>query len=165
MYFRRKQSRGRIYLQIVESHRSGDQARQRVVAALGRLDELEASGQLDRVRASSSRRWCSTLPEPAMPILSRCGASARRTAVAGDRLPQRDHCIGAWSRPSLLIGTCGVSQRAASADSWRLGSGGRSLAEDYRIIGSDALELHPLYRAMAWLGVQFGNMTDTCSGT
>jgi len=29
MYFRRKQSQGRIYLQIVESHRTGDQVRQR----------------------------------------------------------------------------------------------------------------------------------------
>ena len=46
MYFRRKQSQGRIYLQIVESHRSGDQVRQRVIATLGRLDELEATGQL-----------------------------------------------------------------------------------------------------------------------
>jgi len=45
MYFRRKQSQGRIYLQIVESHRTGDQVRQRVIATLGRLDELEASGQ------------------------------------------------------------------------------------------------------------------------
>ena len=41
MYFRRKQSQGRIYLQIVESHRTGDQVRQRVIATLGRLDELE----------------------------------------------------------------------------------------------------------------------------
>ena len=48
MYFRRKQSQGRIYLQIVERHRSGDQVRQRVIATLGRLDELEAGGQLDR---------------------------------------------------------------------------------------------------------------------
>jgi hypothetical protein len=29
MYFRRKQSQGRVYLQIVESQRSGDQVRQR----------------------------------------------------------------------------------------------------------------------------------------
>lgn len=50
MYLRRKQSQGRIYLQIVESQRSGDQPRQRVIATLGRLDELEASGQLDRDR-------------------------------------------------------------------------------------------------------------------
>jgi hypothetical protein len=34
-------SQGRIYLQIVESQRSGDAVRQRVIATLGRLDELE----------------------------------------------------------------------------------------------------------------------------
>src|SRR4029077_9564352 len=55
MYFRRKQSQGRIYLQIVESHRSGEQVRQRVIATLGRLDELEASGQLDRLLRSGAR--------------------------------------------------------------------------------------------------------------
>jgi hypothetical protein len=55
MYFRRKQSQGRIYLQIVESHRTGDQVRQRVIATLGRLDELETSGQLDRLLRSGAR--------------------------------------------------------------------------------------------------------------
>src|SRR6476620_9470976 len=55
MYFRRKQSQGRIYLQIVESHRTGDRVRQRVIATLGRLDELEASGQLDRLLRSGAR--------------------------------------------------------------------------------------------------------------
>ena len=44
MYFRRKQSQGRFYLQIVESHRTGGRVRQRVIATLGRLDELESSG-------------------------------------------------------------------------------------------------------------------------
>jgi hypothetical protein len=38
MYFRRKQSQGRFYLQIVESHRTGDQVRQRVIGT-----ELESS--------------------------------------------------------------------------------------------------------------------------
>jgi HEAT repeat protein len=55
MYFRRKQSQGRFYLQIVESHRTGDQVRQRVIATLGRLDVLEASGQLDRLLRSGAR--------------------------------------------------------------------------------------------------------------
>ena len=37
MYFRRKTSAGRAYLQIVESRREGDQVRQQVIATLGRL--------------------------------------------------------------------------------------------------------------------------------
>ena len=36
MYFRRKTSGGRAYLQIVESRREGDQVRQQVIATLGR---------------------------------------------------------------------------------------------------------------------------------
>ena len=44
MYFRRKTSAGRAYLQIVESRRDGDQVRQQVIATLGRFEELQASG-------------------------------------------------------------------------------------------------------------------------
>src|SRR6476469_7313067 len=55
MYFRRKTSSGRAYLQIVESRRDGDQVRQQVVATLGRFDELQASGQLERLLRSGAR--------------------------------------------------------------------------------------------------------------
>jgi hypothetical protein len=36
MYFRKKTSGGRAYLQIVESRRDGGQVRQQVIATLGR---------------------------------------------------------------------------------------------------------------------------------
>jgi len=49
MYFRRKTSAGRAYLQIVESRREGDQVRQQVIATLGRYEDLQASGQLERL--------------------------------------------------------------------------------------------------------------------
>jgi hypothetical protein len=52
MYFRKKTSAGRTYLQIVESRREGDQVRQQVIATLGRYQELEASGQLERLLRS-----------------------------------------------------------------------------------------------------------------
>src|SRR5215813_786053 len=55
MYFRRKTSSGRVYLQIVESRREGDQVRQQVIATLGRVDELRASGQLERLLRSGAR--------------------------------------------------------------------------------------------------------------
>ena len=41
MYFRRKTSAGRAYLQIVESRRDGDQVRQQVIATLGRFEAGE----------------------------------------------------------------------------------------------------------------------------
>src|SRR5256886_16395150 len=55
MYFRKKTSAGRTYLQIVESRREGDQVRQQVIATLGRLEELQASGQLERLLRSGAR--------------------------------------------------------------------------------------------------------------
>ena len=55
MYFRRKTSAGRAYLQIVESRRDGDQVRQQVIATLGRFEDLQASGQLERLVRSGAR--------------------------------------------------------------------------------------------------------------
>jgi hypothetical protein len=55
MYFRRKTPVGRAYLQIVESRREGDRVRQQVIATLGRYDELQASGQLERLLRSGAR--------------------------------------------------------------------------------------------------------------
>lgn len=43
------------YVQLVEGHRAGGKVRQRVVATLGRLDELKASGQLDRWAGAFAR--------------------------------------------------------------------------------------------------------------
>jgi hypothetical protein len=62
MYFRRKTSAGRAYLQIVESHRNGDQVRQQVIATLGRFEEYRRaaswSGWCVRVRALRPKPWC-----------------------------------------------------------------------------------------------------------
>src|ERR1700757_384127 len=43
------------YVQLVEGRRDGGKVRQRVVATLGRLDELKASGQLDRFAGAFAR--------------------------------------------------------------------------------------------------------------
>jgi hypothetical protein len=53
--FCRKTSAGRAYLQIVESRREGDQVRQQVIATLGRFEDLQASGQLERLVRSGAR--------------------------------------------------------------------------------------------------------------
>jgi hypothetical protein len=50
MYFRKKTSGGRAYLQIVESRRDGAQVRQQVIATLGRIEDLRDSGQLELQR-------------------------------------------------------------------------------------------------------------------
>lgn len=54
---KRVRSGGRVYeyLQLVEGRREGGKVRQRVVATLGRVDELKASGQLDRWAGALAR--------------------------------------------------------------------------------------------------------------
>ena len=47
MYFRKKTSGGRAYLQIVESRREGAAVRQQVIATLGRVEDLRESGQFE----------------------------------------------------------------------------------------------------------------------
>ena len=50
MFFRAKKSGPRTYLQIVENVREGTSVRQRVLATLGRLEQLEESGQLRQLQ-------------------------------------------------------------------------------------------------------------------
>src|SRR5690606_30694744 len=52
--FRNKDGSTRTYLQLVESVREGGRPRQRVVANLGRIEELEA-GKLDAIITSLAR--------------------------------------------------------------------------------------------------------------
>ena len=55
MFFRTKPAGSYRYLQIVHSVREGKKVRQQVIATLGRLDLLEASGQLERLMRSGLR--------------------------------------------------------------------------------------------------------------
>ena len=55
MFFRQKKSGDRTYLQIVENRWEGGGSKQRVVCTLGRLDELKATGQLERLLVSGAR--------------------------------------------------------------------------------------------------------------
>lgn len=49
MFFRLKRTRGVDYLQLVTNDRRGAQVRQKVLASLGRLDEVRTDGSLDRL--------------------------------------------------------------------------------------------------------------------
>jgi len=159
VYFRRKTSAGRAYLQIVESRRDGDQVRQQVIATLGRYEELQESGQLERLLRSGARFASKAMvlsaiaDDSAMKI-----ASHRLGPLVFERLWEETGCR------AVIAQLCGarkhgfaleravfltvlhrlfVSGSDRAADRWR---------EDYRIAGVDGLGLHHLYRAMAWLG-------------
>jgi hypothetical protein len=55
MYFRVKRTGTYAYLQIVESFRKKGQVHQRVLSTVGRLDVLQASGQLETLLRSGLR--------------------------------------------------------------------------------------------------------------
>ena len=54
MFFRTKTSGTRSYLQIVENRWEDGRPRQRVIATLGRLEQLQQSGQLDALLVSGA---------------------------------------------------------------------------------------------------------------
>jgi hypothetical protein len=160
MFFRRKKSGDNEYLQIVENRWERGASKQRVVATLGRMDELKASGQLDRLLASGAR-----FSESVMVI------EAHRK---GELPAVSTRCIGPvllferlWEESGLRSVIQGLLaerkfefpvERAIFLTVLKRLFGGGSdrfcekWAADYRIDGIEELELHHLYRAMAWLG-------------
>src|ERR1700730_4948453 len=160
VYFRRKTSAGRAYLQIVESRRDGDQVRQQVIATLGRFDELQASGQLERMLHSGARFAYKAMVLSAASNNAAIKIAVRRIgpALVFERLWEETGCraviaelVGkrkhgfALERAVFLtvLHRLFVSGSDRAADRWR---------EDYAIAGVDGLDLHHLYRAMAWVG-------------
>jgi transposase len=160
MYFRKKTSGGRAYLQIVESRREGAAVRQQVIATLGRVEDLRASGQLERLLRSGARFAAKAIVVEAVAAGEARASAARRIgpALAFERLWEKTGCRKvvedlagsrkhdfALERAMFLTVLhrlfAGGSDRAA--DRWK---------EDYRIDGVEGLELHHLHRAMAWLG-------------
>jgi len=160
MYFRRKTSAGRAYLQIVESRRDGDQVRQQVIATLGRYEELQASGQLQRLLQSGARFVAKAMVLAAAEANAATKIATRRVgpALVFERLWEETGCRTviaelagkrkhgfALERAVLLtvLHRIFMSGSDRAADRWR---------DDYAIADVDGLELHHLYRAMAWLG-------------
>src|SRR5271163_4762351 len=151
MFFRSKKSGSRTYVQIVENRWEDGQARQQVIATLGRLDQLQQDGQLDALLLSGAR-FSQTL------LLLSAHAQGRLPVITTRH-------IG----PALLVEQLLAGRRFEfpveravfltvlhrlfapgsdrAADKWR---------SEYQIDGCDELQLHHLYRAMAWLGEELG---------
>ncbi len=168
MYFRKKQSGGRLYLQIAESRREGKRVRQRVIATLGRLDVLQASGQLDRLVRSGAR-----FADKAMVLNAFESETAERVgtwrigpALVFERLWQETGCRAVIEKLAADRKHAFALERAIFLTVLhRLFEGGSDRAaerwrEDYRIAGSEDLDLHHLYRAMAWLGEELAEQED-----
>src|SRR5262245_43875483 len=159
MYFRKKVSGGRTYLQIVESLREGDQVRRQVIATLGRVDELQESGQLERLLRSGARFAAKAMVlSAASDDATKIAARRIGPALVFERLWEETGCravicdlAGARAHKFALeravfltiLHRLFVSGSDRAADRWR---------EDYAIADVEALDLHHLYRTMAWLG-------------
>ena len=160
MFFRTKTSGPRTYLQVVENRWEAGRSRQRVVATLGRLDQLQEGGQLDALLASGARlaRSVLLLAEHAQGRLPSISVRHIGPALVFQRLWEATGCRHVLGQ--LLKGRrfefpleravfLTVLHRLfdpgndRAAEKWR---------DDYQIEGCDNLQLHHLYRAMGWLG-------------
>ena len=94
MYFRKKTSGGRAYLQIVESRRDGAQVRQQVIATLGRIEDLRDSGQLERLLRSGARFAAKAIVVNAVAEGAVTASAARRIgpALVFERLWEETGC-------------------------------------------------------------------------
>jgi transposase len=160
MFFRSKPAGSYRYLQIVHSVREGKKVRQQVIATLGRLDLLEASGQLERLMRSGLRH-CESFAvidahaageiEPVAIrrigpdlVFARLWKESVIPEVLRSILKERHYEFDVERAIYLtVLHRLFASGSDRAAERWR---------EDYLIPGTEGLELHHLYRAMAFLG-------------
>lgn len=158
MFARVKKSGKYQYLQIVENRKEKGKVKQRVIATVGRMDQLQEKGRVETLIRSLSR-----FSEKALLILSgqsdvRADAVTIGPILVFQRLWEEsgiEACI-----KKLLIGRkfefdveraifltvlhrLMVSGSDRFCEKWR---------RDYLIPGTEQLDLHHLYRAMSFLG-------------
>lgn len=160
MFVREKTTDGRTYLQIVENIWQDGKTRQRVISTLGRLDKLKERGQIDGVLRSLSR--FSDKVKVVEEFKEGKLKAKRVTRTGPDLIAGR-----LWRElglngiiDSLLSGRkfgfpveraiyLSVLSRLFFPGSDRKAA---RISRDYSVKGSEDVELHHLYRAMAWLG-------------
>lgn len=168
MYFKTTRAGAHAYLQIAESYREGCKVRQRVLVTLGRLDVLRESGQLERLLASGARH------SERLAVID--AYDAGQTEAVAVRSIGPDLVFGRlWNElglPGILQGLLGdrrfgfdVERAVYLTVLHRLFASGSDRAaerwrEDYRVPGTEDLDLHHLYRAMAWLGEPLADKED-----
>ncbi len=167
MFFRIKPAGERRYLQIVENKRDGRRTVQRVLATLGRVEDLEADGRLDNLLRSGAR-----FSETAMLLSSlqagtlETGASERIGApMIFARLWEHTGCRAVIERLAAERNFGFPLERAVFASVLhRLVVSGSDRACDkwldaYHVPGAAGLELHHLYRTMGWLGEELADQS------
>ena len=160
MFFRTKKSGPRTYLQLVENRWLDGRPQQTVLATLGRLHELQQRGAVDSLVRSAGRFADKLLVLAAQ---ERGELPTVRTLRLGavlifERLWQETGCAAVLEQLLAERGFEFPVERAVfltvlhrllapgsdrAADKWK---------HDYLVDGAADLDLHHLYRAMAWLG-------------
>jgi len=160
MFFRIKKSGPREYLQIAHNRREKHKVRQDVIATIGRLDVLKASGALDSLLRSGVKF------SEKLAVID----SGRQ----GESISSREHTIGLpmifgrlWKETGIKITIEShlderkfrfpVERAIFLTVLHRLSKPGSDREAEkwqnrYKIEGVEGIELHHLYRAMAWLG-------------
>lgn len=160
MFFRVTRAGRYQYVQIARSYRDDGATRQQTLLSLGRLDVLQASGQLDALLRSGLRLSerlvvldAHEAGQTEAVVLKKIGPDLvfgrlwEETGIAralAEQLNGRRYEFDVERAIYLtVLHRLFVSGSDRAAERWR---------EDYRIPGVSALELHHLYRAMAFLG-------------
>src|SRR5437762_69202 len=160
MFARDKRIGPYTYVYLVENVREEGRTKQRIIANLRRKEVVVARGDLDRLARSvvrlAQRSMVLSLVEGEAPPNARCQRIGpaplfeRLWHEVGCRAVLEELAAGrqfefAAERAVFLtvLHRLFVSGSDRAAEKWRA---------DYRIEGAGALQLHHLYRAMAWLG-------------
>lgn len=166
MFARIKKSGKYQYLQIVENRREGHKTRQRVISTIGRMDRLNAKGDIEKIIRSMSR-----FSEKVLLVLtdkSQVNASAKKIGpaliferlwqelgikkVIKELLSDRKYEFNVERAIFLtVLHRLFVSGSDRSCDRWH---------RDYIIKGVDDMSLHHLYRAMAFLGEELAEQQE-----
>lgn len=166
MFARIKKSGKYQYLQIVETQREDKKVRQRVIATIGRMDQLNLKGGIEPLIRSLSR-----YSEKALLILSgKSNVSAKAKKIGPvlicerlwrelginkaikELLKERKFEFNVEQAIFLT-----VLHRLFSSGSDRLCDKWR---RDYKVVGTNDLHLHHLYRAMGFLGEVLPDQKD-----
>ena len=168
MFFRSKSDGARTYLQLVENQWVEGKSRQRVVATIGRMDQLQESGQIEAIVRSAAR-----FTEKMMVLTAH--EKGETTTIATRRVGAGLIFERLWTESgcreelrSLLKGRSflfDVERAVFLTVLSRLFHPGSDRQwerwqEEYRIEGSDGIMLHHYYRAMGWLGEEISEQTD-----
>lgn len=166
MFARIKKSGQYQYLQIVENSKIDGKVSQRVIATVGRLDQLQAKGSVETLIRSLARFSEKTLLVlsgqvdvnahavkigPAL-IFERIWRELGLPAIFRDLLVGRKFAFDIERAVFLtVLHRLFVSGSDRSCNMWR---------RDYAIAGVDSIALHHCYRAMAFLGEVLSDQAD-----